>query len=139
MSGTRILRWFNAAAMRNLWIIVPIACMLVSCGKGQPQRTQDPAYFRLMAQGHDFEKDRKYDEAIQTYRTALSDLTGVYADLAVPAQIAVHNRLGACYRKKGDGVAALREFRISVGLGDRKFAPKAVVALEAKKKPSPQR
>jgi phage shock protein A len=75
------------------------------------------------------ERDRKYEQAIAGYRSALERVDSVTSELRKQARIAAHNRIAACYREQGRLNLALREFRVSARLGDSVYAPKAVQAI----------
>ena len=116
-------------------VIFTVACLL-GCGRVNGRRTgvspvtqHDPAYFAVMERGHDLERRKNYAAAITTFREALSLCDGLDHDIRRKAKIAVHNRLGACYRSEGNLHAALHEFSTSVDLGDAKFAPIAMEKL----------
>jgi len=112
-----------------------LVILIYSCGIGckrnrESQRETKPAYFHSMDEGLRYERRSDYKHAISTYYNALSETDGVNADLRTKANIAVHNRIAACYRSMGNKEMAASEFRISLSLGDTKYAPKALSKLK---------
>lgn len=89
-----------------------------------------PNYFGLMAAGRAAERGRDYRAAINWYTTAASAVGTVSPDLRRDAKVAVHNRIGACYRAMHQVELARAEFKAAEALGDRRFAPNALRSLE---------
>ena len=89
-----------------------------------------PAYFQSMEEGHRYEKDKNYEQAIGLYTQALQQIPEVDSDLRMQGKIAVHNRIAACYRSIGQMDKAAAEFKVSISLGDTKYAPKALVKIK---------
>lgn len=88
-----------------------------------------PTYFQTMEEGHKYEKKSDYERAINLYGQALRQTDGVNSDVRLKSKIAVHNRIASCYRSMGQMAKAATEFRISVALGDTKYAPRALAKI----------
>jgi hypothetical protein len=98
------------------------------------QGNPEPPYFASMKEGLKLERQGQYKEAMARYRTALTLVGGVDKEIQNQATIAVHNRLGACYRSLGNVGEAQKAFERSLALGDKRFAPKALKKLREARK-----
>jgi hypothetical protein len=97
--------------------------------KGGGSQALEPAYFSTMKRGTSLERTKDYRGAIKQYQLALKQVEGVGPDMIRQGKIAAHNRMAACYRDLGNTPKAIEELKISLKLGDKKYARKAIDKL----------
>ncbi|MCL6474236.1 MAG: hypothetical protein K6U75_04170 [Firmicutes bacterium] len=89
-------------------------------------------YSAIMQRSLEMERRGHYKEAIDGYLSALPHTGNLPSDLSLRAQIAVYNRIGACYLHTGDLEGASQAFRKSADLGDTKYAPSKLAEIKSK-------
>ena len=94
---------------------------------------KDAPYFHYMEAGYTAEKNRDFTTAINSYHSAAAEFAGIEPSLRHNAEIAVHNRLAKCYASLNKNDLAAQEYQIAIGLGDKKYAPKALAKLRTEK------
>lgn len=124
---------------RTWWTILALAIGCTICSRSHVMRSVRPHptggrlanepsanYFSIMKAGLTAENHRDFNRARSLYSNAIITLNGVFPDVRDGARVAGHNRIGTCYWKEGDVNRALFEFKTSLGLGDKKYAQKAI-------------
>jgi len=128
------LRWAVLTAVLALLVVVTFkhAYQLREVWTQRKLSDSLSTYSAIMQRSFEVERRGYYKEAIDGYLSALPHTESLPSDLSLRAQIAVYNRIGACYLHTGDLEGASQAFRKSADLGDTKYAPSKLAEIKSK-------